>query len=75
MIDFHSKTLPTHARWEVLLDGENVWHDGDAPQTYASEEEAWQAITDYFKDCEEAEREGFMIDVDYDLNFRVEIVK
>lgn len=75
MIDFHLKIVPTRVRWEVLLDGENVWHDGDKPQTYASEEEAWQAIDEYFKDCEEAVKAGYMIDIDYDLNFRVEIVR
>ncbi len=74
MIDFHN-TIKTGARWEVVLDYENVWHDGDQPQTYASEEEAWQAIDEYFKDCEEAVKEGFMIDVDYDLNFRVRQIK
>ena len=74
MIDFHN-TIKTDARWEVVLDYENVWHAGDQPQTYASEEEAWQAIDEYFKDCEEAVKEGFMIDVDYDLNFRVRQIK
>lgn len=74
-MSYNTETSPTHARWEVLLDGENVWQLDGKPHTFATEEEAWAEIDDYFRDCEEAVREGFMIDVDYDLNFRVEIVK
>jgi len=74
MIDFHSNTL-THARWEVVLDGENVWQLNDEPHTFATEEEAWAEIDEYFRDCEEAVRQGYMEDVDYDINLRVRQVK
>ena len=57
--------------WEVLLDGENVWTVDGEPQTFKTEQDAWDEIDDFFRDCEEAVRDGYMTDVDYDMNFRV----
>ena len=63
------------SRWVVLLDGENVWLEDDKPQTFASEQDAWNEIDDYFRDCEDAVSQGYMTDVDYDMDFRVVEVK
>jgi phospholipase C len=63
------------SQWEVLLDGENVWTIDGKPHTFATEQEAWDEIDDYFKDCEEAVALGYMEDVDYDINFRVAEVR
>ena len=59
------------SRWVVLLDGENVWKLNDEPHTFATEQDAWDEIDDYYRDCEEAVADGYMTDVDYDMNFRV----
>ena len=61
--------------WEVLLDDENVWTVDGKPQTLKTEQEAWDEIDDYFRDCEEAVADGYMTDVDYDIDFRVVEVK
>ena len=59
------------SQWIVLLDGENVWQENDKPMTFATEQDAWDEIDQYYRDCEEAVSSGYMVDVDYDLNFRV----
>jgi len=61
-------------RWAVLLDGENVWHCNGKPETFATEAEAEAELQQYFKDCEEAVKLGFMSDVGDDCNFRIEEV-
>ena len=63
------------SKWAVLLDGENVWSVDGEPQTFKTEAEAWSEIDDFFRDCEEAVKDGYMTDVDYDINFRVVEVK
>ena len=63
------------SHWEVLLDDENVWTVDGKPQTFETEQEAWDEIDDYFRDCEEAVADGYMTDVDYDIDFRVVEVK
>jgi hypothetical protein len=59
------------SKWAVLLDGENVWKLDGEPHTFDTEQQAWDEIEEYYHDCEEAVSNGYMDDVDYDLNFRV----
>ena len=49
-------------RWEIVLDGENIWSVDGEPETFASEQEATQALADHFAECKQAFDNGFMID-------------
>ena len=74
MIDFHNNTL-THARWEVVLDGENVWSTDGVPDTFATEEEAWHELGEFFADCDDAVKLGYMTDGHYDAPYYVRKVE
>jgi hypothetical protein len=58
-------------RWQVTLDGENVWSVGGKPMTFASEEEAEEELIQYLEDCSEAFEEGYMDDDGSDCDYRI----
>jgi hypothetical protein len=71
MIDFHSKLAYAPTRWEVVLDDENVWSCDGVPETFASEEEAYAALSEFFADCDDAVKLGYMTDGHYDAPYYV----
>lgn len=75
MIDFHAKIAPTHVRWEVILDDENVWSCDGIPETFASEEEAYEALNEFFADCDDAVKLGYMTNGHYDAPYYVRKVE
>jgi hypothetical protein len=58
-------------RWQVTLDGENVWSVGGKPMTFASEAEAEAELIQYLEDCSEAFEEGYMEDDGSDCDYRI----
>lgn len=69
-------------RWEVALNGENVWSEYDAsrpsaaiPTTFATEAEAEKALAEYFTDCREAFERGDMSDDGTEEGFDVRQVR
>lgn len=73
--DFHALRLPTCERWEVVLDDENVWSCDGTPEIFDSEEAAYNALNEFFADCEEAVQLGYMDSVDYDAPYYVRKVE